>query len=314
MTSWPARPPSTAPVAGRSCSFAAASEARKDRVSPGIFQGEPATPSGVQAAGEANVLEEMTAFAGGEGPLIASLAIWLAIAVGIVVVYRRRRSPLKRAALVIVPSLVFDGLYSGQGILSVLAFVVGFGSQVLFALLACAQRRGGVGLQRLGAAGLYFVSIPVMLLWIAGNNRIANDRAWEIIAACRRFEHAHGAFPRTLDELVPDYLPHVPRAKYTFGHWGEFEYRAHRTLSTREQADLRALAGAVSSKDWGKAAAAMGRIGLDQARAAILVARAAHAGLEVDGEGPLHSLQYYVFPPFGRRVYFFEQQRWFWID
>jgi hypothetical protein len=41
---------------------------------------------------------------------------------------------------------------------------------------------------------------------------------------------------------------------------------------------------------------------------------ASDGGLEYDGEGPLHSFLYYAFPPFGRAVYFFENDRWIWID
>lgn len=47
--------------------------------------------------------------------------------------------------------------------------------------------------------------------------------AARVVAACEEFRAVNGRFPRTLNELVPQYLPSVPRAKYCL-HYGEFAY------------------------------------------------------------------------------------------
>ena len=47
--------------------------------------------------------------------------------------------------------------------------------------------------------------------------------AARVIAACDEFHAANGRFPNTLDELVPRYMPFIPRAKYCLDH-GEFCY------------------------------------------------------------------------------------------
>ena len=75
------------------------------------------------------------------------------------------------------------------------------------------------------------MAIPAVTLGVAwaGNAvqiKIAEANSRRIIAACERFQAANGTFPRTLDELVPDQLPSVPRAKYCLAY-GEFLYFNH---------------------------------------------------------------------------------------
>jgi hypothetical protein len=79
--------------------------------------------------------------------------------------------------------------------------------------------------------------------------RVNADR---VIAACRSYESAHGRLPDRLQDLVPAFLPAVPRAKHT-GMYGAFTY-----FSSAES----------------------------------------------------HTLMYVAFPPFGRRLYHFEERRW----
>lgn len=63
------------------------------------------------------------------------------------------------------------------------------------------------------------IAIPPLTLGIALGNtalqwKIAETNADRIIKACEQFHVANGRYPKTLDELVPQYLPSVPRAKY----------------------------------------------------------------------------------------------------
>lgn len=47
------------------------------------------------------------------------------------------------------------------------------------------------------------------------NNQIARHRAETLIAAIEAFVQKNDRFPEKLDELVPDFIDHVPSAKYT---------------------------------------------------------------------------------------------------
>ncbi len=72
------------------------------------------------------------------------------------------------------------------------------------------------------------VATPAVTLGIALANasvqdRIAEANAARIIKACEDFHGAHNEFPKSLDELVPQYLPSIPRAKYCLVY-GEFLY------------------------------------------------------------------------------------------
>ena len=105
------------------------------------------------------------------------------------------------------------------------------------------------------------VSIPALTFGIALTNNevqweIAEARSEQIIKACEEFRVAHGRYPNTLGELVPRYLPSIPRAKYCM-HFGAFEYYSN------------------------------------------------------DGK---QRLLWYKVPPFGRKIYRFDDGQWRYID
>jgi hypothetical protein len=85
----------------------------------------------------------------------------------------------------------------------------------------------------------------------------AENHAAQVIEACRAYQARHGKLPDRLQELVPEFLPAVPPAKYTLS-WGEFTY-----LTSGDQS---------------------------------------------------HTLMYVALPPFGRRLYHFEEARWSQLD
>lgn len=85
----------------------------------------------------------------------------------------------------------------------------------------------------------------------------ARNHAAQVIDACRAYQARHGMLPDHLEDLVPEFLARVPRAKYTL-QWGEFTYWTSSRTS--------------------------------------------------------HTLMYVSLPPFGRRVYHFEEGRWSVLD
>lgn len=49
------------------------------------------------------------------------------------------------------------------------------------------------------------------------NNQIARKRAENLVTAIKTFNQKNQRFPEKLDELVPEFIDHVPTAKYTLG-------------------------------------------------------------------------------------------------
>jgi hypothetical protein len=162
-----------------------------------------------------------------------------------------------RTAIILGVLFLFDLGYSGQGLLSIFIASCGLGLLTAGALWSTFKRAAPRARSRALRAGLY------LLLGLAayGTARFhaatAETHAVSVIEACRAFETRHGMLPSRLEDLVPEFLPAVPRAKYTLA-WGEFTYS---TFSDER-----------------------------------------------------HTLMYVAFPPFGRRVYHFEEAQWRSLD
>ena len=69
------------------------------------------------------------------------------------------------------------------------------------------------------------IAMPALTLGIALANtsiqlKIADINGERVVKACEAFHTDNGRYPKTLNELVPRYLPSVPRAKYCMvGHF-----------------------------------------------------------------------------------------------
>ena len=113
--------------------------------------------------------------------------------------------------------LLFDVVFEGSYLLSILACPVWFLMSVVKNVIV----RPGWRL------ALSRVAIPVLTLGIVLANtalqwKIADANGEQVAKACEDFHAASGHYPKTLDELVPRYLPSAPRAKYCLR--GEFLY------------------------------------------------------------------------------------------
>lgn len=74
---------------------------------------------------------------------------------------------------------------------------------------------------------LFRAAIPALTLGIALANtflqwKIADVNGERIVRACESFCSDNGRYPKTLNELVPRYLPSIPPAKYSMD--GDFHY------------------------------------------------------------------------------------------
>jgi len=59
-------------------------------------------------------------------------------------------------------------------------------------------------------------SAACVLVSIRLNNDMAQRRAERLGAACEQFNAKYHRYPHKLDELVPEFAPSVPMAKYAF--------------------------------------------------------------------------------------------------
>jgi hypothetical protein len=103
---------------------------------------------------------------------------------------------------------VVDALVLSQG---VVAFVVGW-VMVVFGAIDASRGRGRKGVITIVA---YVVLDVAVFGTIRANNVLARHRAERIVVALDAYKGDHGRYPKRLDELVPAYLPSIPRAKYT---------------------------------------------------------------------------------------------------
>jgi hypothetical protein len=114
--------------------------------------------------------------------------------------------------------LVWDAAISGSFLMSCLFCPIWFFCSIVKNTI---QRTGW----RLTLLRLAFPPLTLGLVLV--NNTIqlnnAEENAARIIAACEEFHTANGRFPKTLDELVPQHVPSIPRAKYCLVY-GEFMY------------------------------------------------------------------------------------------
>jgi hypothetical protein len=115
--------------------------------------------------------------------------------------------------------LTWDALIGGTFMTSMLVCPIWF----LVSLIQNAIERPGwdIALVRIGLPASLFGLVLV-------NNKfqlqVADARAQRVIAACVAYHAANGKFPEKLNELVPQYMPYVPSARYCPGPWSQFHY------------------------------------------------------------------------------------------
>lgn len=131
-----------------------------------------------------------------------------------------RRTFAWAAVLVVCDAFIFN-----QGAIAALVglwtLVVALPRAVFFAKDP-EQRRS-----RLAQGAILLGAALVVLACNAANNHIARSRADTLIAAIEAFDQKHQRFPSSLDELVPDFIDHVPAAKWILNPgFGRFYYFA----------------------------------------------------------------------------------------
>ena len=116
-----------------------------------------------------------------------------------------------------VTLLVLDVILMGSFEFSILACPLWF---VVSIVKNAFQRPGWrIALIRIG---IPVVTLSLVLLNDVVQREIAERNAEKVIDACEKFHAENDRYPKTLDELVPQYLLSVPRAKYCMD--GQFRY------------------------------------------------------------------------------------------
>lgn len=122
---------------------------------------------------------------------------------------------LRPTIVIAVCLYMFDGLVVGQGVLGVFVFLVAFLAGGIRILVAAHRKDRTLVRFHAARIGVYFAMVVAIVATIYINNRIAAYQAERVIAACRQHETKYHRLPDRLQELVPEFLPDVPRAKYT---------------------------------------------------------------------------------------------------
>jgi len=121
---------------------------------------------------------------------------------------------LWRAVLLGALYVVVDAFILNQGAVALLVglwlLLVGLPRTFL------AKKYATVRAQRLRYLGVYFVAVLLVFAINATNNRLAQSRAERLVSAVKAFHAQNHRYPKSLEELVPDYVELVPLAKYTF--------------------------------------------------------------------------------------------------
>ena len=119
---------------------------------------------------------------------------------------------LRRASVWAVALVVVDAFFLNQG---AIAAIVGL--WMLFVSLphAAFSRSPDQRRRRLARAAIFLGAVLLVFGLNWANNQIAKRRFETLITAIKAFKQERQRYPAKLDELVPEFLDHVPLAKYT---------------------------------------------------------------------------------------------------
>lgn len=132
-----------------------------------------------------------------------------------------RMNPLTKTTRIAASLFVLDAFILNQGVVNqgVVALCLILVTMFVFLPRAFWARRADRRLyeQRLAKAGIYLLTAVAAFGCKVLQNRMADRRAIKIGSACLAFHAKYQHHSGRLDELVPDFLPSVPVAKYTLG-------------------------------------------------------------------------------------------------
>ena len=126
---------------------------------------------------------------------------------------QEKRKSLKWVLLWAGALIIIDAFVFSQGILS--GFI---GSWILLVALPRAvffTKGPELKRYRLRRAAVFIGAATLVFAYTFGNNQIAEKRAETLIIAVKSFKEKHHRYPEKLEELTPDFIDRVPKAKDT---------------------------------------------------------------------------------------------------
>lgn len=146
-------------------------------------------------------------------------------------VFRHRKGPREKRPLPLWGHITIGAILFLAGAVLMDSFSFAFFSTIAAVIWALAGRRGlYTKKQRLFQVMIYLAAFAMVLGAKTANNRMSERNANIIIAACDEYFKKNGAYPESLKDLVPAYLPKVPAARYTWIS-PDFRYRTVRMES-----------------------------------------------------------------------------------
>ena len=122
-------------------------------------------------------------------------------------------SSLIKAALL----FILDGLFFQQGVITFIAAIICI-PRFFYAVF----KKDRESMKR---EGVFILAVILVFSFIILNNYIAKYRTEKLITVCNEYKDKQGHYPERLEDLVPEYYPRVPSAK--FGIWGQYLYSSY---------------------------------------------------------------------------------------
>lgn len=128
--------------------------------------------------------------------------------------------PLHHALILAALLVGIDAFVLNQGVISLF-----FGLGLVFIGLprSFLRKFAGIRAARLRNLSIYAAAVILVFVVNAANNRLARGRAESIVAAIKAFDSKYARYPESLNDLVPEFIERVPKAKYTL-MYGDFAY------------------------------------------------------------------------------------------
>ena len=109
---------------------------------------------------------------------------------------------------------VWDGLIASQGVVAIITlFIIVFVASPRI-LIPFFKKNKDLARQRALRTAVYLLATIVTFFTIFLNCKLAAQRADELIKVCNSYNEEYGKFPGKLEDLVPEFIPKIPLAKF----------------------------------------------------------------------------------------------------
>ncbi len=134
-------------------------------------------------------------------------------------------NPLKKTLIACGILYLVDAFVLSQGIFSVVIAVCAVIALVVGGAWELVRRRPPDWTLRAKKTAIYIAMAVCVVGTIALQNHMAERRTLRLADACTAYKAKHQKYPERLSQLVPEFMPSIPPAKYTLMvSWAGFYY------------------------------------------------------------------------------------------